>query len=216
MAQREKHWGIVTDNDDPQKRGRLTIQCDTVAEGDVLEWIEPSFHFTDSGQDIKAGAFWVPNPGTIVEVEVESSDDGLQSNDLDPRWKCCLYPDNAVPDVFKENYPQRRGWVTRAGHILYFDDTRDNFSFYYEHPSGTKITVDNDGNIRLDTDQSVYVGRDADESIPLGDTLKDLLSDMKIAFDTHTHACPAGTSDPPDPSFPTVTDAILSENHKVK
>jgi len=216
MPKKEKHWGIVVDNEDPEKRGRLIVQCDTIAEGDVLEWIEPSFHFVDSDDQVQAGCFWVPNPGALVEVEIEAEDDS-EANDLDPHWKCCLYPNDAVPAVFRENYPQRRGWVTRAGHILYFDDTDGELSFYYEHPSGAKITVDNDGNIRLDTDASVYIGRDANESIALGDTLKDLLSNMKIAYDSHTHEVAAfGTSDPPSAMFPTVTDSILSDNHKVK
>lgn len=229
MPKKEKHWGLVVDNDDPEKRGRLIVQCDTIAEGDVLEWIEPSFHFVDSDEQVQAGCFWVPNPGALVEVEIEAEDDS-EANDLDPRWKCCLYPNDALPEVFKENYPQRRGWVTRAGHILYFDDTEGEHSFYYEHPSGAKITVDNDGNIRLDTEASVYIGRDADHPITRGDILETLLNDIVTFQGSHTHSSGSyttpvgtgggggdvtGTSGTATQTEPSIPGDLNSDDHKV-
>lgn len=176
MGQRESHWGIVVDNRDPEKRGRLIVQCDTIAEGDVLEWIEPTFHFMDSGEDKKAGSFWVPGPGAVVEVEIESDPDA-EAMELDPRWKCCVYPDGTVPEAFTTNYPERRGWVTRAGHIFYFDDTDGELTFYYEHPTGAKIQVNNDGEILAETTDKIKVvspdvrlgTADATEHAVLGD-----------------------------------------------
>lgn len=232
MPKREKHWGIVIDNDDPEKRGRLTVQCDTIAEGDVLEWMNPSFHFVDSSSDEQGGSFWVPNPGAIVEVTIEAEDDS-EANDLDPQWKCSVYSQGGVPEVFQENYPKRRGWVTRKGHILYFDDTEDSLTFHYEHPSGAKITVDNDGNIALETSAKVFIGvDDAQHPLTRGDELKDFLDTLKIWLDSHTHGpgtysvtlpgptviSVLGVSDSPVSSSTTVppSSTLNSENNLVE
>lgn len=230
MPKREKHWGIVIDNDDPEKRGRLTVQCDTIAEGDVLEWMNPSFHFVDSSSDEQGGSFWVPNPGAIVEVTIEAEDDS-EANDLDPQWKCSVYSQGGVPEVFQENYPKRRGWVTRKGHILYFDDTEDSFTFHYEHPSGAKITVDNDGNIRLHTSASIYIGDDnADHPITRGDILDTFLDNLKSWNDGHIHsqggyqvvvAGPGtypvtGVSGSPTSDSPSIPTNLNSDDHYVE
>lgn len=222
MPRKEKHWGIVIDNRDPEYRGRLIVQCDTIAEGDVLEWIEPCFHFVDSDNETSAGSFWVPNPGAIVEVEIEAEEDS-EVMDLDPRWKCCLYSEGQVPEEFvvQGNYPNRRGWKTRAGHVFYFDDTENQMTFYYEHPSGAKITVSNDGDIRLDTDQSVYIGTDALHPITRGDILETLLGDI-ISFQAlHVHSgvtTGPGSSGPHVPATaapPTIPSDLNSDDHKV-
>lgn len=176
MATRESHWGIVVDNRDPARRGRLIVQCDTIAEGDVLEWIEPSFHFVDSAPGENAGSFWVPNTSAIVEVTI-NADPGSESLELDPRWECCVYSEGAVPDEFLENYPNRRGWVTRAGHVLYFDDTEGQRTFYYQHPTGAKIQINNAGEVLIETTDKVKVvspdvrlgTADATEHAVLGD-----------------------------------------------
>jgi len=227
MPKREKHWGVVTDNDDPEKRGRLVVQCDTIAEGDVLEWIQPSFHFVDSNDSEQGGCFWVPNEGTIVEVNIEAEDDS-EANDLDPQWKCAVYPQGSVPEVFQDNYPNRRGWVTRKGHIFYFDDTEDSLTFHYEHPSGAKITVDNDGNIRLHTDASVYIGDDAaSHPITRGDVLNTFLDSLKTWLDGHLHnpgtlAAPSGggavtgVTAKPTLSSTTVPSDLNSDDHYVE
>lgn len=217
MGRKEKHWGIVIDNQDPEARGRLIVQCDTIAEGDVLEWVEPSFHFVDSDKDTSAGAFWVPNPGAIVEVEIEAEDDS-EGLDLDPRWKCCLYSEGQVPEEFQDNYPNRRGWKTRAGHLFYFDDTEDSLTFYYEHPTGTTITVNNDGHI--------HIGLDATEHMVHGDILETFLNDLKSWLDGHVHiagslldslgAPVTGSTGAPASGSTTVPSDLLSEKHKVE
>jgi hypothetical protein len=212
MPKREEHHGVITDNNDPEKRGRVSVNCPTLVAGDIYEWVEPEFHFVDSSQ--QAGSFFVPNIGSQIVLSVEAEEDS-QVMGLVPRWKCAIYPLDSVPEVFKQNYPNRRGWVTKEGHILYFDDTGDDLQFYYEHPSGTKITVNHDGDIILNTtgSQSVLIGGGATEAIPLGNVLKTLLDDMKTVFDTHSHAAHGAV---PVTLFPAVTNAILSDHHKVE
>lgn len=161
MARREKHWGTVIDNRDPEYRGRLVVQCDTIAEGDVLEWVDPSFHFVDSNEDVSAGSFWVPSVGTLVEVEIESEPDS-EARGLDPRWKCCLYSAGQVPEEFidLQHYPNRRGWKTRAGHLFFFDDTDDDQVIKILHANGAEVLLDDDG--------TIYVKQVSGQTIELG------------------------------------------------
>lgn len=223
MPKREEHTGVIVDNDDPEKRGRVSVECPTIVAGDTLEWAEPEFAFVDSSK--QAGSFFVPNIGSQVTVTIEAEDDS-EVMGLDARWRCTIYPIDSIPEVFRENYPKRHGWVTAEGHILYFDDTEDQQTYYYKHPTGTEIIVDNDGSIQLKpaSGQSVNIGSDSLEPLVLGDQLSSLLSSMKTTFDSHIHTAPAGggpTTGPEFPaltptSFPTVDSSILSTNHKVE
>jgi hypothetical protein len=159
MGIKEVHEGcIVRDNDDPQKRGRLIVECPTIVTGESIgDWMEPSFAFVDSVNN--CGMFFIPSVGSIVSVEIESGSEA-QANGLMPKWRCDVYPTDTVPEEFQENYPDRRGVATRSGHIFYFDDTDNTRELYYRHPQGTEIYVDNDGNtiIENDHDDSIYLG----------------------------------------------------------
>lgn len=224
MALKEYHIGTVRRNDDPEKRGRLIVEAPTIVSGETLPWAEPSFHFVDSSAE--AGSFWVPNPGSMVEIEIEGEVDSEFSG-LMPKWRCNVYPLGTVPPEFQENYPERRGWKTRAGHILYFDDTDDARTFYYEHPSGTKIKVVENGNIELSPapGQSVLVGEGADQKIARGDILDTFLDAMKLWADSHIHVVGTimdslsspctGATGVANPS-PGVPSNLLSDDHKVK
>lgn len=216
MSRKEKHWGKVTDNRDPEKRGRVTVECPTIAEGDVLEWIDPTFHFVDSGA--QAGSFWVPNVDALVEVEIEAEPDS-EATSLEPKWVCSVYPEGTVPDEFKENYPERRGWKTKSGHLLYFDDTEGEKVFLYKHPTGTEIYVNNTGRIELKPTgtQSVFIGDGADQHLVRGEKLtgyfNNLVSGLLLWLGTHVHGAPGS---PPTTVPPTLPLDLLSDNHLVK
>lgn len=132
---REYHTGIVTDNADPEKRGRLKIQCGTLLQQGVElpDWVDPVFPYLASGNGNTTVAGWmfVPDIGVVVEVELSSTSTldevpGMISFDAgNIRWRACIFAqgkDVVHPD-FLENYPNRRGIITGAGHQLLFDDT---------------------------------------------------------------------------------------------
>ena len=137
MAKTEYHYGLVSDNADPEMRGRIRVTCGTLAPdaSDWPEWIEPSFPFLSSTDQSKAdgGFFFIPDIGIVVELElcVDSARDevpGQSSIDSpDIRWRACVWSNGTdeLPDDFKTNYPNRRGIKTSAGHMLLFDDTED-------------------------------------------------------------------------------------------
>ena len=213
---RETHYGIVVDNADPEKRGRLKVECPTMVTGETLEqWIEPKFHFVDSATS--SGCFFVPSIRSSVTVEIDDSQFS-QVSSFEGRWICEIYPLDSVPDVFKENYPNRRGWVTGEGHQFYFDDTEGELEIHIVHSSGTEIFISNDGDIVLKpaSGKSVLIGDGAGEAIPLGDSLKSHIDSMVNAFNTHTHTIPGGSTGTPSGMMTEVPSSALSQDHKVK
>lgn len=132
---KETHIGIVSDNVDPEKRGRIRVRCGTILkDGAVLpDWIEPMFPYLASSNKTytSSGWFFIPDVGVAVEIElssVSSRDEiaGMISFDAGTiRWRACLFAqgqDDIHPE-FLDNYPQRKGIVTSSGHALIFDDT---------------------------------------------------------------------------------------------
>lgn len=114
----------VTRNDDPEKRGRIQIEAPVIhAKGKGPSvWVDPG---TGGGPD--CGIFWPPEVGSTVWVFFE---------DGDPSWPMMYIggwftmPEgiSAVPSEFEAStgdLPNKRGFVTRAGHTVVFNDEPD-------------------------------------------------------------------------------------------
>jgi len=215
MPKREEHIGVITDNEDPEMRGRVCVECPTIVSGDVIEWVEPEFSFIDSAKH--AGMLFIPNIGSQVVVSIEAEDDS-EVMGLEARWKCAIYPIGTMPEVLKENYPERRGFVTSEGHVFYFDDTSDDLVFRYSHPSGTEIVVTHAGDIQLSptSGQHVLVGSGADQFLVRGGPLQSFLGDLLTWAGSHIHPTPAGNSSAPTVVPPSQPADLLSTDHKVK
>jgi hypothetical protein len=209
MPKKTKHSGIVRDNDDPLKRGRLLVECPDLAYGQTLPWAEPKMHFVDSSQN--AGSFWIPNVQSIVEVEIEDEEDS-EVTTLDPKWICDVYPEGTLPEIFQTNYPQRRGWVTAAGHTLYFDDTDGDLVFRYVHPTGTEIRVDNNGNVLIGNPDSVY----ATEHMVHGDILDTYLESLRTYLSTLILPVAGSVAGPPQVQPPPIPENLNSSKHTVE
>lgn len=140
----EKHFAIVTRVvDETLKeglRGAVFFKSDTLSgETEYPEPAEPSFPL--AGKDGE-GFFWVPQVGDQIEVEINAEDENAN-----PRYIRMLYSDeDEISPVFKENYPYRMGWVTRAGHVFYFDNKPEALAIRLMHKIGTGFEWDKDGN----------------------------------------------------------------------
>lgn len=131
----EVHYGVVTDNQDEELRGRLKVQCGTLApeEGELPQWVEPLYPFLSSsdGETSDGGWLFIPDIGVVVELRVittSPNDDRPGFSSLTApniRWQACASARGAdkVPELFQTNYPNRRGITTARGHVLMFDDT---------------------------------------------------------------------------------------------
>lgn len=213
MGTKEYHWASITNIDDPERRGRVCVNCPTIAEDDELEWLEPSFGFVDTAAN--AGSFFVPTVGSMVEVEVENEPgEGGGTTDLQPKWKCSVYSDGTIPDVFsdRDHYPNRKGFVTRAGHILYVDDSDGEETFYYKHPTGTEIVVESTGKIQLRG--NVEIGVDPTEPCVLGNALKSYIDTTIMGiYNGHSHTGHGVV--PTAPLMTAVPASVLSSTNKV-
>lgn len=159
MSQREIHYGIVSDNNDPEMRGRVRVRCGTLVPDDTEwpEWVEPLFPYLSSSDQNKTdgGFFFIPDIGVVVELELEvtSARDevpGQSSIDApDIRWRACVWAHgtDVLPDDFLANYPFRRGIKTSLGHMLLFDDTEDS-------PLVRLLQHNEDGESFLDFDEN--------------------------------------------------------------
>jgi uncharacterized protein involved in type VI secretion and phage assembly len=119
-----KYRGIVTDNDDRTKRGRIAVKVPAVVE-DLEVWAMPCVPY--AGKEV--GFYSLPEPGTGVWVEFEGGDPSY------PIWTGCFWADGELPDVSDANV---KIWKT-GSLTLRMDDSRDEV--LVENKSGSKITI---------------------------------------------------------------------------
>mgnify|MGYP001559438219 CR=1 FL=1 len=144
VGRTERHFAIITRvADETLKaglRGAVFFKSDTLTGGsEYPEPAEPSFPLAGKGGE---GFFWVPQVGDQIEIEINAEDENAN-----PKYIRMLYSDeDEIADVFKENYPYRMGWATRAGHIFYFDNKAEALAVRLMHKLGTGFEWDKDGN----------------------------------------------------------------------
>ena len=159
---REVHFGRVVANDDPEKRGGLKIQVDTLLEGATVtdDYIPPSFPFAGNDQ----GWFFVPEVGNQVEVEVTADPDRAVES-LEARWRTVLYSDvDNIPEEFRSN-PQQRGGIKFGKSVMLFDKAADVLALV-------------SGNVRLGEE-------DASHPVVRGDTLNvEMIDKWVVAMET--------------------------------
>jgi hypothetical protein len=117
--------GVVSKNNDPNATGR--VQAYVPAVGHRKEafpdvWIMPAM----SGAGANRGEFNPPEVGDAIWVSFASGDASMPQ----VYWGGWYgVPTKGKPEVptemaYQGGYPQRRGWVTRMGHVLVFDDEK--------------------------------------------------------------------------------------------
>lgn len=131
MKVEEVARATVTDNQDPEQRGRIKVtsaQAIGASDGPLPMWIEPIQLW---------GWFVVPDIGEEVEIVFAAHGDMDESRGQssleapDVRWRGQRFWTEAeapeprpVPvDFTSTNYGKRRGFATPQGHVMMFDDT---------------------------------------------------------------------------------------------
>lgn len=122
----QKYYSIypakVTDNQDPKGLGRVKILCDSVGQTSPPDvWVLPAM----AGAGNKRGMFFVPEKDDTVFISFFEGD---------PNKPTCYWGgwyglvDGSTPDVpdgiapKSGGFPEKKGFTTRAGHSLIFND----------------------------------------------------------------------------------------------
>lgn len=140
-----KYRGIVTDNKDPQKMGRLKLLIPSVLEDVCSGWALPCLPYGGANQQ---GLFMVPEVDAKVWVEFEKGDINY------PIWVGTFWEKEGDPPISSaKEEPTTRLLQTKSGHILQFDDEDGKEQIRLYHPAGSEIIIDPNGSISL-TDAS--------------------------------------------------------------
>ena len=174
--------GIVVDIEDPNKACRVKVQL-AQQDGDTYpEWIRPIF---------TPGWFSPPEKGDRIELVLPEGEDNIEfASEVRYRGRSIELTEE-VPAAFRTNYPYRRGYATKSGHILLFED-KSGFE---------EIAISWKGTILISINASgIFFGsKSAAEPMVLGTLWKTLMSSLLLATSIHTHnsAAPGAPTGPP-------------------
>lgn len=218
-----RYKAIVTDRNDPLQLGRIKVRCQQLVGGDqeLPIWIAPELPFRDKSG---AGFWFVPGIDTVVDlIEIE---DGRSLGEYSEafldnaqfRYRPGEFSQLTPPaNIWRENYPDRYGWNTPAGHVLYFDDVDRVVALI--HSSGDAwIKFESDGKVKI-KGAEIWIDENADQALVRGDVLNTFLTDLRTWLIAHIHS--GVTTGPGSTGTPTVTPPalpsdLLSDDHRVK
>lgn len=163
--------GVVYDNKDPEKRGRLQLKVPALWQDEVHDyWAEPAGLMT--GTD--AGVWFIPKVGDRVKVVF------YKGNQQYPMWKYGDYAttDNDLSSIYNED-GEPTGVIikTYSGHSLSLIQQGDYVEL--KHQSGGKVTI-NTNDLSLTSGQQQV----------LLDTMVKLLTNNKVVMGTDTASNP--------------------------
>jgi uncharacterized protein involved in type VI secretion and phage assembly len=129
-----KYSGVVVDDDDPQKQGRLKVQVPTLWSGQEPMWARPCF---------PPGQFFTPPVGASVWVEFEAGDTGY------PIWVGIWFPQDQVPAEADVEPPTSRVIQTPSGHTVHFDDKDGEERIILRHKADAYVSIDKNGSVLI-------------------------------------------------------------------
>ena len=213
-----KYRGVVSDNGDPEKLGRIKANVPEVLDTEVSPWAWPCS--TYAGPDV--GLFAVPPVGAGVWIEFEGGDParpiwvgGWWGRDDPPKNE-----QGSAADV-----PQKV-LKSDSGLLLALDDDGHTATLSDRNGQNLVVIKVDDGEVRIQAASKVVVEapqieltENAAHPLAFGDDLLQYLNQLVQAYTTHTHpgeTCMGIPVTPmiPVPPFPPATPALLSTRVK--
>jgi uncharacterized protein involved in type VI secretion and phage assembly len=136
-----KYRGVVTNVDDPQRRGRLRVKVGAIGE-DAEFWCMPCVPYAGAN----VGLVCLPEVGAGVWIEFEQGDVSY------PIWSGCFWGLDEMPE---QASPAVKVLRTRAGHQIKLDDDAEAIEISDAH--GNLVTMDSQGITLERNGQSVKV-----------------------------------------------------------
>lgn len=151
-----KYRGIVIDNQDPQKRGRLKLRIPSVLNDQASDWALPCMPYGGAPQQ---GMFMVPEVDALVWVEFEAGDVHC------PIWVGTFWmAEGDPPEDAATEEPTTRLLQTSSGHILQFDDADGQERIRLHHSTEAELVVDPNGTISLTDASGAVLRMDAQDN----------------------------------------------------
>jgi uncharacterized protein involved in type VI secretion and phage assembly len=149
-----KFRGTVSDNKDPEKRGRLRLMVPSVLGDQESDWALPCLPF---GGGATYGVFMVPETQAQVWVEFEEGDIHR------PIWTGVFFQQQSdVPPDAAKDEPTTRLIQTKSGHVLQFDDESGKERISLRHTKGSELSIDENGSVSVTDANGATLLLDAD------------------------------------------------------
>lgn len=161
-----KFRAVVKNLEDPEKLGRIKVECFEIYGEDLSPWAWPCLPYGGSNNN---GIFFLPEIGSGVWIEFEQ---GHASN---PIWVGTWWtkPDgvNEVPKESQDNYStnddnKRKVIKTSCGHIIEFSDQKGKRFLNIVDANGNSVKIDTEANnivvkannnITLDAGNDIFI-----------------------------------------------------------
>ena len=155
-AQATKYYGkfraFVTDNEDPQRMGRVKLRIPSVLGEVESDWALPCFAYGGGDQ---FGMIAVPPVDAAVVAEF------LEGDASSPMWTGTFWrTGDEVPEEFEN--PAQKVLRTEAGHKVVFDDTADAETITITSKAEAEVLMDAAGSITLSDSGGATVTMDAE------------------------------------------------------
>jgi hypothetical protein len=136
-----KYRGIVTDNADPELRGRLRLLVPSLLGSAQTDWALPVLPF---GGTPDIGLFCLPEIDAAVWVEFE---EGVLDR---PLWTGTQWPAGQTSGDQAVGEPAKRTLQSVSGHRFELDDTEDAELVLLRHAGGALVSIDHEGTVLVE------------------------------------------------------------------
>jgi hypothetical protein len=208
-----KYRGLVSDNQDPQNRGRLRARVPEILHDVETGWALPALPYSGDNQ----GAWTIPPKNAGVWIEFEAGDVSR------PIWSGCWWGDNERPKTEggTQATPAIKVVRTEKGLMVSMDDDGQTISVSDDNGSNIlkievqpgKITIKGASKAVVEAPHIELV-ENSTHPVVFGDDLLQFLNQLVTSFNTHMHPgqlaigvlpvtpmIPAPPATPPTPSM---------------